>query len=155
MAFQLAQINIARPRFPLDHPGIADFMAGLTEINALADAAPGFVWRLVDDSGNDATSLRPYGQDVMVNMSVWVSLEALRDYLYRTAHLDYLRRRREWFTHDDVGEYLALWWVPAGHLPTVDEARERLDHLAAHGPGRYAFTLRQPFPAPELDLNLG
>src|SRR6266704_3555306 len=93
----LAQLNIARPRAPLD------------EINALADNAPGFVWRLVDGDGGDATSLRPYGPDLMVNMSVWESVETLYEFAYRTAHLDVVRRRGEWFDHDGLPEYAVLW----------------------------------------------
>lgn len=145
----LAQLNIARPRFPIDSPGMADFVNRLEEINALADQAPGFVWRLVDADGADATSLRPYGPDVMVNMSVWESVEALRGYAYRSAHLDLLRRRREWFDHDGLAEYAVLWWVPAGTLPTVVEAHDRLDLLSRCGPTAQAFTFRDQFPPPD------
>ncbi|GAA5190758.1 DUF3291 domain-containing protein [Rugosimonospora acidiphila] len=147
-AYHLAQLNIARPRGPLDGPLMADFMSRLEEINALADAAPGFVWRLVGEGGADATALRPYGPDVMVNLSLWESVEALYDFTYRTAHLDVLRRRREWFHHDDLPAYAVLWWVPAGTIPTLEEAHERLTMLASDGPTARAFTYRAPFPAP-------
>lgn len=144
----LAQLNVALPREPLDTPAMAGFMARLAEINALADAAPGFVWRLVDDDGSDATALRPYGPDLMVNMSVWESVETLYDYMYRTAHLDLLRRRREWFSHEGLGAHSVLWWVPAGTVPTLEEARDRLDLLAERGPTPEAFTFQQRFPPP-------
>jgi hypothetical protein len=147
-AYHLAQLNVALPRAPLDSPRLAGFVNRLKEINALADAAPGFVWRLVDDAGSDATTLRPYGPDVMVNMSVWESVEALQEYAYRTAHLDVLRRRREWFTHDGLGAHAVLWWVPAGTVPTLAQARDRLDRLAEHGPTAEAFTLQRPYPPP-------
>jgi hypothetical protein len=127
---------------------MADFMSRLEEINAIADRAPGFVWRLVDDAGADATALRPYGPDVMVNMSVWESLETLYDYAYRSGHLDLVRRRKEFFHHDGLPEYAVLWWVPAGTLPTLDEARKRLDLLAERGPTADAFTFRSRFPPP-------
>lgn len=142
----LAQLNIARVRFPLDGPELKDFVDGLPEINALGDNSPGFVWRLTDDGGADATALRPYaGQDdILINMSVWVSLEALRDFVYHTKHLEYMRRRREWFDHAGLEAYLVLWWVPEGHLPTVAEGKERLEHLVKHGPSPRAFTFRDP-----------
>ncbi|HYN97906.1 MAG TPA: DUF3291 domain-containing protein [Pilimelia sp.] len=149
--YHLAQLNIARMRAPLDDPLMRDFTAALPEINALADASAGFVWRLTDDDGVDATALRPFAQDLLVNMSVWTSLTALRDYIYRTAHLEFLRRRREWFRADGPAPHAVLWWLPAGRLPTLDEARERLDRLATIGPGPAAFSLRHPFPAPDRD----
>jgi len=149
--YHLAQLNVARPMAPLDDPVMAGFMGGLKELNALADAAPGFVWRLVDSGGEDATGLRLAdtgdAADVMVNLSVWESLESLRAYVYRSAHLDALRRRREWFRHPD-GPYAVLWWIPAGHLPTVAEAAERLARLADEGPGPAAFTFREAFAPP-------
>jgi hypothetical protein len=140
----LAQVNIGRLRAPLDAPEIADFVAGLESINALADASPGFVWRLQDETG-DATSIRPFGDDsILVNMSVWASFEALRAYVYDSEHVAYMRRRREWFTKLESA-LLALWWIPAGTLPTTMDARERLDHLDAHGPTPLAFTFRRAF----------
>ncbi len=142
----LAQLNIARTRFPIADPEMASFVNRLEEINALAERAPGFVWRLVDADGADATSLRPYGPDVLVNMSVWESVEALYEYAYRSAHLDVLRRRREWFDHEGLPEHAVLWWVPAGTLPTLEEARDRLDLLSRHGPTPRAFTFRDRFP---------
>jgi Domain of unknown function (DUF3291) len=147
-AHHVAQLNVARNRAPLDSPEMAGFVTRLDEINALADGAPGFVWRLVDADGANATTLRPYGPDLMVNMSVWESVEALYDFAYRTAHLDVLRHRRDWFDHDGVAEYAVLWWVPTGTVPTLDEAWRRLDLLSRQGPSPEAFTFRERFPAP-------
>jgi len=147
-AYHLAQLNITRAPLSLDSPEMADFVNRIEEINKLADGAPGFVWRLVDADGADSTSLRPYGSDVMVNLSVWESLEALYEYAYRSGHLDVLRRRREWFDHDGLSEYAVLWWVPAGTLPGLEEARDRLDLLSRHGPTSRAFTFRNRFPPP-------
>jgi len=146
--YHLAQLNIGRPVGPRDDPRMADFYAALVEINDLAVRAPGFVWRLTDDDGADATSLRLSDGDAMVNMSVWESVEALRDYVYHSAHLDLLRRRREWFHREGLPEHQVLWWVPAGHVPTLAEAEQRLARLEAEGAGPAAFTLRQPYPPP-------
>jgi hypothetical protein len=143
----LAQLNLARLAAPLTDVRLADFVAGLPKINAIADTASGFVWRLVDDEGSDATSLRPFGSDVIVNLTVWESIETLRAFAFKSGHLDYLRRRREWFVpFRDV--YAVNWWIPVGHRPTADEARRRLDRLRSDGPTVDAFTLRTPFPMP-------
>ena len=145
MTAHLAQVNIARMRGPLESAVIADFVARLEEINALADASPGFVWRLQTSEGN-ATYLRPYDDDrILFNMSVWRSLEDLRAYVYRSAHAEVLRRRAEWFTRMDT-VYTALWWVPVGHRPSIDEAKKRLAHLDQHGPTPFAFTFKAAFP---------
>jgi Domain of unknown function (DUF3291) len=142
----LAQLNIARLRFPLDGPELKDFVDGLPEINALGDSSPGFVWRLTDEGGADATALRPFEDrdDILINMSVWESLESLRDFIYHTKHLEYMRRRREWFDHNGLEAYAVLWWVPQGHIPTLAEGKERLEHLIKHGPTPEAFTFRDP-----------
>jgi hypothetical protein len=147
MGMHLAQLNIARLIEPLDSPRLADFVALLPVVNGIADATPGFVWRLVDDDGDAATQLRPFGPDNIVNLTVWESVEALREFVYRTGHIEPLRRRREWF-HVAEQPYAVLWWVPDGHIPTVDEAARRLDLLRERGPGPDAFTLREPYPAP-------
>jgi hypothetical protein len=150
IAYHLAQLNIARLRAPLDDPLLADFVAGLPVVNADADAAPGFVWRLADDSG-DATGFRPFAPDVIVNLTVWESIEALRAFTYQTAdHLEVLRRRREWFDHEGLGAHYVLWWLPAGTLPTLEEARDRLALLDKEGATPDAFTFREAFPAPTL-----
>lgn len=150
----LAQVNIARMKGALESPVMAGFVARLEEINALADRSPGFVWRFQSEEGN-ATYLRPYDDDrILFNLSVWEGVEPLRDYVYRSAHVEVLRARREWFTAFE-GAQLALWWVPAGHRPSVDEAKYRLAHLAGHGPTPFAFLFRTSFPpdpaAPPVD----
>lgn len=142
----LAQVNIALPREPLDAPLLADFVALLEPVNALAEASPGFVWRLQTEDG-DATAVRGFDDDrIIVNMSVWESVEALSEFVYRGAHVEVMRRRREWF--ERLRSFMCLWWVPAGHLPTVAEAEARLAHLERHGPSPRAFTFRDPRPAP-------
>jgi heme-degrading monooxygenase HmoA len=149
--YHLAQCNIGRLLAPLDNEQLAGFVAALDPINALADRAPGFVWRLQTEDGN-ATAIRPFDDDMIaVNMSVWESLEALTAFTYDTAHRDVLRGRRQWFERMPEA-YLVLWWVPAGTIPTVDEAKARLEHLRRHGPSPAAFTFRTPFPAPDEDL---
>jgi Domain of unknown function (DUF3291) len=146
--YHLAQLNVGLVRASTDSPELADFMAGIAPVNAIADADPGMVWRLQDGDGPGATALRPRGPDLMVNMSVWRSLEALRDFVYRNGpHLDFMRRRRDWF-HRMTDEYLVLWWVPAGHVPDLDEAFSRLDLLRNNGPSELAFTFREPYAAP-------
>lgn len=151
MSFHLAQLNIALPLEPLDSPQLSAFVERLAPVNAAADAAPGFVWRLQTDDG-DATAITAFGDErLIVNMSVWESMSALRAFVFGSrAHLDVLRRRREWFAR--LGElHLVLWWVRAGQLPTVADAEERLARLRAHGPSRDAFTFREHFPAPDAD----
>ncbi|HTS24101.1 MAG TPA: DUF3291 domain-containing protein [Casimicrobiaceae bacterium] len=145
---QLAQVNIARMKSALEDPAMAGFVARLDEINALADRSPGFVWRLQTAQGN-ATYLRPYDDDrILFNMSVWESLEHLKRYVYDSVHVEVLRQRQAWFERFS-GAYVALWWVPKGHLPGIDEAKQRLAHLDAHGPTAFAFTFGRPFPADE------
>ena len=147
-AYHLAQFNVARMRAPIDSPVMEGFVSQLERINALAEATPGFVWRLQTAEG-DATALRPYDDPMLiVNMSVWESLEALHGYVYKSPHVGPLRERKSWF-ETPTEPILVLWWVPAGHTPTVDEARERLDDLRAHGPSARAFTFRHAFPAPD------
>ena len=141
---QLAQVNIGRARGAMDEPIMREFVARLAEINALADESPGFLWRLQTEDG-DATALRPYPDErVLINLSVWADLDALRGYVYRSDHAAVMRRRREWFERFE-GVFVALWWVPAGHRPPVAEAVGRLAHLEAHGPTPYAFSFAQPF----------
>jgi len=142
--YHIAQVNIGRIKAPLDDPQIAGFVARLDEINALADRSPGFVWRLQNEQGN-ATYLRPYDDDrILFNMSVWTSIEALTQFVYRTAHVRVMQQRQDWF-EKFAGAYLALWWVPAGHIPSVDEAKKRLAYLDEHGPTQFAFTFKTIF----------
>jgi hypothetical protein len=143
---QLAQLNIARLAAPIDSPQLADFVANLERINALAESSAGFVWRLQTEEG-DATAIRHFGDDVVVNMSVWEDVESLRSYVYETAHVEILRRRREWF-EKSLESHLVLWWVPEGHIPTLHEAEQRLHSLQRQGPGPEAFTFREAFPPP-------
>ncbi|GAA1864195.1 DUF3291 domain-containing protein [Actinomadura bangladeshensis] len=146
--YHLAQFNVATLRHPLDDLRTADFVALLDPVNALADAAPGFVWRLVEEGRPDATGMRPAGADVIVNYSVWESAEALWDFVYRSAHLATMRRRREWF-HRHAEAHVVMWWIPAGRVPTVEEALERLDLLRAEGPSPRAFTFSSAYTAEE------
>ncbi|MCX6050685.1 MAG: DUF3291 domain-containing protein [Chloroflexi bacterium] len=143
---QLAQINIGRILAPMDDPIMAEFVANLARINALADSAPGFVWRLQADDGN-ATSLRPYDETIIVNMSVWTDPDALRAYAFRGDHVAIMRKRKQWFAKF-AGVYIALWWIPAGHIPSVEEAKARLEHLQMHGESAYAFSFKKLFPMP-------
>ena len=152
MDYVLAQVNIGRLRAPLDSPQLADFMAALDPVNALADDAPGFVWRLQTEEGN-ATAVQAFGWDrgdsvgVIMNMSVWESVEALAAFVYSPAHRQVLRRRREWF-EQMTQAYTALWWIPRGHLPTTAEAEDKIRQLRADGPTPQAFSLRVHFPPP-------
>jgi uncharacterized protein DUF3291 len=150
--FQIAQVNIARMRAPLDDPLLAGFVAKLEDINALADSSPGFVWRLKTDAGN-ATSLRPYDDDrILFNLSVWANPEDLREFVYRSAHAGVMRQRKSWFERFD-GMYYALWWVTVGHIPSIDEAKCRLEYLRAHGESVRAFSFAKLFPAPDSSLD--
>jgi hypothetical protein len=153
MDYVLAQVNIGRLLAPLDSAQLAGFVAALDPVNAVADSAPGFVWRLQADDGN-ATSLRAFEADadgadgdILINMSAWESVEALGAYVYGQAHFAVLRRRREWF-EQLRDAYTAAWWIERGHIPTIPEAEVRVRHLRRHGPTPYAFTLKTHFPPP-------
>jgi hypothetical protein len=148
---QLAQINVGRLIAPLDDSRIAAFIAQLEPVNKLAESSPGFVWRLQSDAGN-ATDI-PYNDDplVIVNMSVWESVEALKNFIYRSHHMKVLQQRQNWFEKMTLPHY-CLWWVPAGHRPTVAEGRARLEHYQQHGATPHAFWFNEWFPAPAEDL---
>jgi len=147
-SYHLAQCNIGRLRAPLDSPALAGFVAGLEPINRLADSTPGFVWRLETEDG-DATSIRPFDDDMLlINMSVWESMDALAAFVYRSAHRVVMRQRGQWF-EKMADAYLVLWWIPAATVPTVAEAKARLDMLRRDGPTTEAFTFRSPFPPPD------
>lgn len=145
---ELAQINISRFRLPADHVANRDFMDALDHVNAVAEAADGFVWRLVGE-GNNATDVAVTDDPhVIANMSVWRDIDALAAYVYRTPdHLAIMRRRKEWFDHGQ--SYMALWWVAAGHRPTLAEGLARIAALEAKGPTAEAFSFRRPFAAPD------
>lgn len=148
MEYHLAQINIARMLAPADSAVMAEFMDNLERINALADQSPGFVWRLVEET-NNATSIRVYNDDfILVNMSVWTNAETLSHFTYHTAHTDIMRKRRQWF--EKMKEmHMVLWYIPAGTIPTVEEAVARLDHIRLHGETPYAFGFRSRFTPEE------
>ncbi len=146
-AFHLAQYNIAWIRADLDSPEMADFTNNIDAINRLAEQAPGFVWRHQTEEGN-STAIRVRDDDrIIINFSVWESVEALFRFAFYSGHADYYRRRNEWFTHED-SPYAVLWWVPAGHQPTVEEAEARLAELKSGGPSRRAFTFKKRFSPP-------
>ena len=150
----LAQLNIGRLKAPIDDPMIDDFRNNLARINELADASPGFIWRLKDESG-DATSIKPFGDELeIVNLSVWESVEALAEFAYRSGHVELLRRRREFFEATDK-PILCLWWIQEGTVPTVEEAIARLDHLRAQGPSPKSFTFRHRFEPDANEAQLG
>ena len=143
----IAQYNIATLKAPLTDPLLADFVADLDRINTLGDRTPGFVWRHHGDDGT-STSVRVRGDDrIIINLTVWETIEALFDYAYHSDHVRVFRRRREWFELEPEPQ-LVLWWIEDGHVPPVEEADARLDHLRAHGPTAHAFTFKQRFPAP-------
>ena len=142
--FQLAQINVANMLYPIEDEGMAEFVARLDAVNALADGAPGFVWRLQETTG-DATAICAFIDDqILLNMSVWEAVEDLFDFTYKSGHAEVFRLRKAWFEMPQ-GAHLALWWVPRGHIPDVQEGQERLAHLRLHGPSEFAFTLKQRF----------
>jgi hypothetical protein len=142
--FHLAQVNVGRALGEIGDAVMAGFVARLADINALADRSPGFVWRLQTEDG-DATAVRPYDdRRILINLSVWADLASLRSYVYRSDHASVMRGRRQWFGRFDR-VYVALWWVPAGHRPSVQEAVQRLEHLDRHGPTPFAFSFGEPF----------
>ena len=147
--WELAQVNIARLREPLDSDRLADFVANLNPVNAEAENAPGFVWRLQTDEG-DATSIIAFEWDVhdtagvIVNLSTWESIDDLKDFMYSGQHVEMMKRRFEWF-HKVAEATTALWWVPAGHLPTTEEAEQKVQELREKGPTPSSFNLRTLF----------
>jgi len=150
MGFQVAQCNVGQAIQPLDHEEMAEFVAALDPINAIAETSPGFVWRLKDDDGQSSSYVDIPGSDdplLIINYSIWKDLDSLKHFVNRTDHIAYLRRRREWFQKLDVPTSVA-WWIPAGTIPDVAEAYGRVLHLQAHGPTAEAFTLAKPAPMP-------
>lgn len=151
---QLAQLNIGRTVAPIDSPELAGFVEALDRINTLGEQSPGFVWRLKDDGSDssetgDATTISLYGDPLRIpNLTVWESAESLHEFAYKTEHVDFFKRRAEWF-EKPAEAYFVMWWVPDGHRPTIDEALKRLEHLQANGPTERAFTFANRFPAPQ------
>lgn len=145
--YVLAQLNIALLSAPIDSPELADFVDNLDRINALAETSPGFVWRLQTDGGN-ATDIRPLGDEYIVNLTIWKDVDSLYNYVYKSAHVEIMKRRREWFERMREA-YMVLWWVPEGHRPTIEEAMARLQILRKEGPSVEAFTFKKPYPAPD------
>ncbi len=148
MNAHLAQVNIARMRGPIDSAVMKEFVDALDTINVLAETSPGFVWRFKTESGN-ATDLQPYPDPLVIfNLSVWTTPEALKDYVFKSAHGKFFARRQAWFEKME-SMHMALWWIPAGTLPSVEEAEARLEHVQRHGDTAHAFGFRRPFPADE------
>ncbi len=146
--WHLAQINIAKARHPVDDPRMAGFTDNLDKINTLGDESPGFVWRYQDDSGA-ATDTRIFDDDdLLLNLTVWESVDALHDYVVKTEHVNFIRRKLEWFDPIEGLPRLTLWWIPAGTVPSLEEAKERIFHLRDHGASEHAFTFKDRFPAP-------
>jgi hypothetical protein len=151
-AYEIAQLNIGTIRGPIDSPIMAEFVANLDRINALAERSPGFVWRLQTDEGN-ATAIRPFpDENIAVNLSVWRDIESLNAFVYRSAHVEIMRRRKEWFEKMSE-QFLVLWWVRKGHRPTIEEAIARLAILRANGPTAEAFNFRISFPPPDARVD--
>lgn len=148
--WELAQLNIGIIRGAIDSPVMAEFVANLDRINALAEQTPGFVWRLQTEEGN-ATAIRPYheNENMAVNLSVWTDVDSLRRFVFQSAHVDIMRRRSEWFLKMDEA-FLVLWWVPRGHIPTIEEAKDRLELLRRRGPSAEAFTFREAYSPPDV-----
>jgi hypothetical protein len=146
--WQLAQLNIARRRYELDDPKMKGFVDGLDPVNALAEQTKGFVWRLQTEEG-DATGITIYDDPtIIVNMSVWESLDTLMMFVRSESHMSIMKQRRDWFERPDQ-PYLVLWWVPENHRPTVEEAEDRLDQLRRQGPSSQAFSVRDTYAAPD------
>ena len=151
--YELAQLNIALMAAPLESPILKDFVTNLDRVNELAENSPGYVWRLQTDDGN-ATALRPFGEEYLVNLSVWKSIETLHNFVYRSAHVEIMRRRKEWF-HMMQEAYTVLWWIPAGNRPTISEAKVKLQMLRDQGPTAEAFTFKRSFAKPLESCGVG
>jgi heme-degrading monooxygenase HmoA len=145
--WHIAQMNVATALYDMDDPRIAEFVARLDDVNALADRSPGFVWRLQSESGNATDIQATDDPRLIVNMSVWNSVEALFDFAYKSLHRQVVGKRREWFA-PPKGAYQVLWWVAAGTQPSVQEGLDRLRRLDTQGPSAHAFTFKSKFPPP-------
>jgi len=146
--YQIAQINIAKAVADMDSEMMSGFVSRLDEINALADSADGFVWRLQTEDG-DSTAIRVFDDPLLIiNITVWDSIEALKSFVYRTAHVELIQHREAWFSKIS-SMHQTLWWIPEGHIPSIEESKGRLDYLNKHGPSSKAFNFGKPFPQPE------
>lgn len=144
----LAQLNIAKAKYPLDSPELKEFIDNLEPVNKLAEQSEGFIWRLQDDSG-DATSIQAFADpNLIVNMSTWTSTDALKNFMFRSHHRDFLRRKALWFENIPQDSYV-LWWIPQGHIPTIEEGIQRLDYLRENADSPYAFSFKSNFSAEE------
>ncbi|PMK08666.1 DUF3291 domain-containing protein [Vibrio splendidus] len=145
---KLAQLNIALAKYPLDAPEIKEFVDNLELVNGIAESSEGFVWRLKDESG-DATNIQAFDDpNMIVNMSVWDSVDSLKNFMFRTHHRDFMRRKGDWFHRLPEDTYV-LWWIEEDHIPTLEEAIERLEHLREVGDTPYAFTFKTYFTESE------
>ena len=145
--YQLAQVNVAKGIANTDSEIMIGFVTRLDEINALADHSAGFIWRLQSEEG-DATSIDVFDDEMMlINMSVWDGIGSLKTFVYRTVHVELIRDREAWFSKLGVA-HQALWWIPAGHIPSEEEAKEKLEQIRQNGPGQEAFTFGKPYPHP-------
>lgn len=145
----LAQLNIAKAKYSLESAEIKEFVDNLEPVNKLAEESDGFIWRLKDENG-DATNIKAFSDpNIIVNMSVWDSIDTLKNFMFRTHHKNFLRRKKEWFDHIPEDSYV-LWWIPIGHIPTIEEAVEKLDLLRKNGDTPKAFTFKSNFSAKEF-----
>lgn len=144
--YELAQLNVGKLIAPANSPIVAEFFDNLDRVNALAESSPGFLWRLQDEDGN-ATSLRPFGEDVLVNMSVWKDVESLQQFVYKSAHAKIMYKRANWFERS-TQVHMVLWWIPAKTRPSMTDAGLRLESLLAKGDTAYAFSFKHVFPMP-------
>ncbi len=146
MSLNLAQLNLAQMTMPADHPDMSDFIGNLDRINAIADKSPGFIWRYTEEDYSASQAV--FGPNMLVNMSVWESIEDLTEFTYKSPHLAIYKRRKEWFTKMD-SPHMVCWYVEEGNIPSLEEARARIKHLQSHGETPYAFTFRKQFSMEE------
>ena len=147
--FHLTQLNIGKLLHPIDHPQIAEFVNNLERVNKIAESSKGFVWRLKDESGN-ATGIEVFDDPlIIVNMSVWKTVEDLKNFAFKSIHVDFMRKRRQWFEKPE-SEYLVLWWIPKGHFPSAEDAKNKLYYLQQHGESNLAFTFKKLFEPPKF-----
>ena len=147
--WHLAQFNVAKTRYPIEDPRMAEFVDNLNRINSLGDQSPGCVWRYSTDSGHSMDERIFDDPDIALNFTIWEDVASLKEYTYRSEHKDFLRRRRNWFVEMPEWPIVVLWWIPAGTIPTLAEAKNRLEHLRDQGPTPEAFTFREAYPPPE------